>query len=304
LDRFDEDTLDVIAEEAALVVDRLRERTRLAAEARSEPLTHPAPERIGAASSRGARLLRIALLIAAAFSLGAGLATSAALARRRRLLRVQSAFIANTSHELRTPLAAMRAEVDVALDDRGADADDLRGALEAIGEELEHTTGLVASMLALARAEAVADPGPCDLAEAAGRALDLVDEAWRSSHDVQVALAPAVVDGDPVLLAQLAANLVGNACKYDRDGGLLRVEVRPEGDEAVLLVENDGPPVDPATVGSLFARFVRRSEHGEGYGLGLAIVHTIVASHGGRIAAVARPEGGLRVEVRLPRRRA
>ncbi|MEZ5138397.1 MAG: HAMP domain-containing sensor histidine kinase [Acidimicrobiales bacterium] len=227
----------------------------------------------------------------------------AMLDRLEAVFDAQRAFVSTTSHELRTPLAAMRAEVDVALDDPGADADDLRRALGAIGEELEHTTGLVASMLALARAEAIADPQPCDLAEAAERALDLVGEAWRSAHDVQVALAPAVVDGDPVLLAQMAANLVGNACKYDREGGLLRVVVGSEGDDAVLLVENDGPVVDPATVGSLFARFVRRSEHGEGHGLGLAIVHTIVATHGGRISAAARPQGGLRVEVRLPRRR-
>ena len=108
--------------------------------------------------------------------------------------------------------------------------------------------------------------------------------------------------GDPVLLSRLVANLVANAARYNRPGGLLLVRTWTAGGRARVLVENDGPPVDPQVVPQLFARFVRRAEAGEGYGLGLAIVDAIVGSHHGTLVAHARSQGGLRIEVALPQK--
>ena len=79
--------------------------------------------------------------------------------------------------------------------------------------------------------------------------------------------------------------------------------VRPDGDGAVIVVENTGPQVSPYEVDDLFEPFHRlhadRVRSARGPGLGLSIVRAIVEAHGGTITAVARPEGGLVVTVRL-----
>jgi signal transduction histidine kinase len=124
--------------------------------------------------------------------------------------------------------------------------------------------------------------------------------ASASAVRIELDLHEARASGDPVLLGRLAANLVTNAAKYNEPGGLLRVQTRMEGGRATILVENDGPEVEPGAVPTLFSRFTRRAEAGEGHGLGLAIVDAIVTSHRGVLTAKARPEGGLRIEASLP----
>ena len=79
-----------------------------------------------------------------------------------------------------------------------------------------------------------------------------------------------------------------------------------EAGEAVLRVGNSGPRLTPEEVDTFFEPFVRRQESGagrDGLGLGLSIVRAIVQSHGGTVSARARRDGGLGVEVRLPRDR-
>ena len=215
----------------------------------------------------------------------------------------QQAFVSNTSHELRTPLAVMRTEVDVALDDPDATTEDLRAALGVVGGELNRTNGLVTAMLTLARAESITDPRPVDLAELA-RAASLDAQGRHADRRYEVELSTAPVSGDAVLLGQLVGNLLRNAITYNFEGGLVAIRTDTVGDQARVVVENDGPQVDPAVVPSLFARFVRRAQADEGHGLGLAICHTIATTHGGTISAIPRPAGGLVITVALPARSA
>jgi signal transduction histidine kinase len=221
------------------------------------------------------------------------------LDRLEAVFDAQKAFVANTSHELRTPLAVMRTEVDVALDDPDASAADLRSSLQAVGDVVDRTSGLVTAMLALARAETITDPRVVDLAGLAGaeayeQQVRNGDRAFRSE------LGPAPVAGDPVLLGQLVGNLVRNAATYNVVDGEVVVRTGVDGDTARLVVENDGPILDPAAVATFFSRFVRRAQAGEGHGLGLAICDAIVRTHGGTISAAVRPRGGLVVTVELP----
>lgn len=212
----------------------------------------------------------------------------------------QRAFVADASHELRTPLAVMRTEVDVALDDPGASAVQLRDALAAVGDEIDRTTGLVTAMLALARAEALRDPRPVDLAEVVMAAVDA------GPGEVRAEVVPTVVWGDPVLLRQLVANLVRNAVDHGSGPVSIRIEApaAPAAPAAAgglvrLVVENGGLPLDPQEVASLFGRFAH-GHASEGHGLGLAICQAIVESHGGTIGARPRSGGGLTVTVGLP----
>jgi signal transduction histidine kinase len=116
--------------------------------------------------------------------------------------------------------------------------------------------------------------------------------------------APAGVLGDRLLLERLAGNLVENAVRHNVDGGWLRVDTGTVDGRARLQVSSSGPVVPPEVVPELFEPFRR---HGtartarRGAGVGLAVVRSVAAAHGGTVAAEAPAEGGLVVTVDLPR---
>jgi signal transduction histidine kinase len=107
-----------------------------------------------------------------------------------------------------------------------------------------------------------------------------------------------------VLLERLAENLIENAVRYNAAVGWVRVRTGIERGEAVLHVANPGARIDPAAVEELLEPFRRlessRSRSTGGYGLGLAVVRAVAQAHGGRVAVLARREGGLEVTVSLP----
>jgi len=109
------------------------------------------------------------------------------------------------------------------------------------------------------------------------------------------------------LLDRLLSNLVDNAVRHNRAGGELAVTTGVRGPDAVVTVTNTGHQVPAAEVARLFEPFQRLTPHrtaGSGpMGLGLAIVRSIVRAHQGTVTAAPNPEGGLTVEVALPRAR-
>jgi len=107
-----------------------------------------------------------------------------------------------------------------------------------------------------------------------------------------------------VLLERLIGNLLDNAEQYNLPGGSIAISTAAIDDAAVLRVVNTGPVVPPDELDRLFQPFTRlddRTRH-DGFGLGLALVSSITAAHGGTVSAAAVPTGGLDVTVRLPRR--
>ena len=107
-----------------------------------------------------------------------------------------------------------------------------------------------------------------------------------------------------MLLERLAENLIENAVRYNAAVGWVRVRTGIERGEAVLHVTNPGARIDPGAVEELLEPFRRlessRARSTGGYGLGLAVVRAVAQAHGGRVAVLARREGGLEVTVSLP----
>lgn len=117
-------------------------------------------------------------------------------------------------------------------------------------------------------------------------------------------LGTAPVAGDGVLLERLVGNLLDNAKQYNVPGGTIAISTSSGEGTSVLRVVNTGAPVPQDDVERLFLPFTRmedRTRH-NGFGLGLALVRSIVTLHGGSVRATAVPTGGLDVEVRLPSR--
>jgi signal transduction histidine kinase len=240
------------------------------------------------------------LVVLAAAGLGYLYAGRALIPIRTSLAR-QREFAADASHELRTPLAVMTASIE----HLKRHHDDPAATARAIAD-LETGTGrlagLVDDLLTLARAdaEAIEVPRvPVDLAEAAAEALASFEaQAAGAGVRLRLDIEPAAVAGDPARLRQLVGVLVDNAIRHSPAGGTVAVRVRPG---AALEVTDDGPGIRDEDLPNVFRRFWRASDApAGGTGLGLAIADWIVRSHGGRIHAVNRPEGGACFSVSLP----
>jgi signal transduction histidine kinase len=228
------------------------------------------------------------------------------LARLDTAFETQRRFVANASHELRTPLAIARTEVDVALADPDASPAELRAMAERVREASERSERLIEGLLTLARSERqLRAREPVDLSLAAADALSVArPEAERLRLRVSPVLGGAPVTGDRALLERLVANLVENAVRHNVAGGWLEVDTGLAGGRAVARVANGGRPIPPDQVAGLFEPFRRldgdRTGSDRGAGLGLSIVRSVAAAHGGAARARALPGGGLEVTVELP----
>ncbi|MFF8606321.1 sensor histidine kinase [Streptomyces sp. NPDC015346] len=228
------------------------------------------------------------------------------LERLERAFTAQQRFVANASHELRTPLAINRTLLEVHLSDPGAPVE-----LQQLGKTLlatnERSEQLVEGLLLLARSDnQIVERKPVDLAEVASHAIDqLHAEAEAKGVEIRGERAPAVVQGNGVLLERIALNLVQNAVRYNiPEDGWVEVTTSTEHGQAVLVVSNTGPVVPAYEIDNLFEPFRRlrqeRTGSDRGVGLGLSIARSVARAHGGRIIAEPREGGGLVMRVTLP----
>jgi signal transduction histidine kinase len=228
------------------------------------------------------------------------------LARLEASFESQRQFVANASHELRTPLTLERAILEVTLADPAASSASLRAACErvlAIGEQQER---MIDALLTLARSErGVERREPVSL-QAVARAvlLDRHEELARRGLRLESKLEDAPTTGEERLIERLVANLLDNAIHHNTADGWVEVTTGIDAGQAVLSVANSGVAIPADEVKRLVRPFHRlgrdRTGHGDGHGLGLSIVDAIATAHGATLTFQARPDGGLRVEVRFP----
>ena len=222
------------------------------------------------------------------------------LARLERAFTSQQQFIANASHELRTPLTVMRTSIDVVLAKPNPTPNELRRMSLDVRDAVERAEELITALLTLARNElSVLAPEPLDLAVIAEDALETRNP---DGLTVTSTLECAPVAGDSLLLEHLVANLLDNAERYNTAAGTIAISTAVNHNTSLLHVVNTGPVVPPEQVDRLFLPFTRLDgrTHHEGFGLGLALVASITAVHGGTISASAAPTGGLDLTVALP----
>jgi signal transduction histidine kinase len=222
------------------------------------------------------------------------------LGRLQAAFEGQQRFIANASHELRTPLAVMRTTIDVVLGNPDSTPHDVRGMAADIRAAVDHAEHLIGALLILARNErGLAGHEEVDLATVAEDVLDTADPGDRRVH---ARLEPAVISGDPVLAERLIANLVDNAVRYNVASGDIWISTRSAVGGSELTVANTGPVISPVDADRIFQPFQRLNDRTsqDGSGLGLTIVASIAAIHGGTATARPRNDGGLSVTVAIP----
>jgi signal transduction histidine kinase len=213
-------------------------------------------------------------------------------------------FVANAAHELRTPLTVEHALLEEPLIDPDVTLESFRANFERLLALSEQRGRLLESLLTLSGSEHGREHyQPLD--------LGLLAEQVLSSHrpeldhrglQVDAAIEPVRILGDPALIERLVGNLLENAAQHNRDGGWVEVGTRTEADRVVLFVANSGPAVPREQVGRLiepFQRLHRVADDGH-HGLGLSIVQAIAAAHDAELIVQARMSGGLFVEVAFP----
>lgn len=217
-------------------------------------------------------------------------------------------FVADASHELRTPLATIKGYAELSRHAGAADETSaLRHAMGKVEVEAERMSSLVEDLLLLARLDAgrPLEQAPVDLTRLV---LEDVDDARVLAPEhrwvLELADAPVVVTGDRQRLHQTLVNLLGNARWHTPPGTTVTVRLRPlRAGGAELVVHDNGPGVPEELAGRVFERFTRgdaaRTRASGSVGLGLSLVHAIVAAHGGQVSLASRP-GSTTFTVRLP----
>jgi len=210
--------------------------------------------------------------------------------RLKRYVSNRTTMIAAIAHDLRTPLTRLRFRIE-------ATPDELKPKLAADLDEME---AMISATLAFV--QDANRTGERTKLEVSSLVETVMDEAAETGADAAVEHAErAVVDGDPIALKRLVANLVDNALKF---GSSARGRVFAEAGMAVVEVDDDGPGVPEGDIERAFEPFQRlegsRSRETGGAGLGLAVVRAIARGHGGEVTLLNRAEGGLRARVTLP----
>ena len=227
-------------------------------------------------------------------------------ARLEASFESQRHFIANASHELRTPLSAGRVLLQVAIADPEPTVETLRSTCEELVELSDRQERLIAALLTLANSQrGLEHPEPLDLADLTRKViLARQHEADRRGIRLTSKLAPAPATGDPSLAESLISNLIDNAIRHNLPGGQADITTDLTSTGAAITVGNTGTLIPPHAVDDLFQPFrqlgTQRIRHGEGHGLGLAIVRAIADAHSAAVTASPRPQGGLDIEVTFP----
>ena len=230
------------------------------------------------------------------------------LVRVRTSLERERSLVADASHELRTPFAILQGELELA-QRPGRTRDELTAAVTVAAEEAARLTRIADDLLLLSRG----DQGQLPVLPVVVGVRDLLEEIMGhaelriTGHGMTCRVdAPSSIRArlDPDRIRQVVDNLIDNSLRYCASGSKIELRAGARGRDLWLEVVDDGPGFDPSFLPHAFERFRRsdasRSRDHGGAGLGLAIVSSIVAAHGGTVIAENRRSGGASVRVMIP----
>ena len=216
-------------------------------------------------------------------------------------LSALGALSARMAHEIKNPLGSILGSIEILESSVPTDAE-RREFVAILKKEVERLADIVSSRLDLVRA-GKPERGPYDLGQVARSVVDLVrKQAEHQSVVVHLHVAEglptALVDGPR--MRQAILNLVINAVEALPPGGTVDVSVARDGERLAVIVEDDGPGLDPSALERAFEPFFTTKERGTG--LGLSIAFQIAAQHGGDLRATNRESGGARFRLEVPLR--
>lgn len=218
-----------------------------------------------------------------------------------------SQFSADLAHELRTPIGNLMIEAEVTLS-RARSIGEYKEVLESSMEEYARLSRMIDSLLFLARADSEQssiEPALLDVR----KELQAISDFYEAAVDevgLKIRLdGNAVLNADPLLFRRAVSNLLSNALRHTPAGGEIILAVTGSDDGSVeVCVEDTGPGIGAEHLPRIFDRFYRadraRSGHSNSTGLGLSIVKSIMAIHGGSVEVRSVPDRGTAASLRFP----
>jgi heavy metal sensor kinase len=231
------------------------------------------------------------------------------LDRIERSVKRITQFTADASHDLRTPISVIRTDAEIALR-RPRSASEYRESLARILEVADGATGLIGSLLTLARADgessnlkfAITDISP--ILQKVARQVSVLTNSKSISFSPRLSASQLLVKGDPEALEKLFLVFIDNAVKYTPASGFIWLRSSEEREEVIIEVEDTGIGIAPEDQSRIFDRFFRatasRSCSVPGAGLGLSIALWLAAAHQGTIEVHSALGAGSLFRVKLP----
>jgi signal transduction histidine kinase len=225
-------------------------------------------------------------------------------------VRIRDDFLAMLSHELRNPLSGIVGAAQL-LRIETANPAQKRHAQDILMRQGRHLTRIVDDLLdlaRLARGKIKMNMQPVELAAVVESVVDALRVAGRIEQQLSCRLEPAWIRADRTRIEQVVGNLVSNAIKYTPAQGSIEIVLTVEAGEACLVVRDSGVGIAPELMSTLFDTFVQGAVTLDraqgGLGIGLSLVRSLVALHGGSIGATsAGNDQGSTFTLRLPLQR-
>lgn len=220
----------------------------------------------------------------------------------------QTRFTAEASHELRTPLAAIRADTEVALMEKGLSAA-TKGTLQGNLRDIERLEQLTGHLLDIARYQSKAAPEPSllDLDEIVQGAIKQFSHAAQEKRiNIKQDIKPVQVMGEQYGLRQLVTIVLDNAIKYSHQNDTVTVSLGTNKATATLTIKDSGIGIPTDDLPHIFERFYRSAntvsgkKTANGYGLGLPLAQEIAAAHHGTIDISSSEKSGTTARITLP----
>lgn len=217
---------------------------------------------------------------------------------------LQSDFVSNVSHEIKTPINAIEGYATLLQGENVSD--DQREYVEKILFNTNRLSKLVGNILLLSKVDNQAiqsQKTTFRLDEQIRQSILQLESEWvKKEIEFDVDLQRIECTGYENLLLHVWNNLIGNAIKFNPQGGLAEIRLRQEGANAIFTVRDSGSGIPSGNIKHIFDRFYQSdsSHKEEGNGLGLALVKQIVTISDGFVSADNHPEGGCVFTVVLP----
>lgn len=209
------------------------------------------------------------------------------------------ALAGNIAHELNNPLSGIRSLSQVLLREVTKDPQ-LHKDLEEIEKAAARSQKIIVNLLNFAKSNDQLKE-KISLDEVVEKTLPMLKTALRM-HRLQLFLQTpkALVEVEPHLMQQVVFNLVNNACQAMRDIGDLTIQTQVQGKVVQLVIEDTGPGIPEEVASRIFDPFFTTKSEGQGTGLGLSLVKSIVEKYNGNIRFENKSGGGARFIVELP----
>ena len=223
-------------------------------------------------------------------------------------------FIATVSHELRNPLTAVMNAVAVlrkSKTDEGITEDHCDSAIQIATKQLSHLKRLIEDLIESSRirhGNIRLQKNPCSLGSLLHEAVEMMHShiAAKGQHiSLSLPSEPLLMHADPLRIVQAFSNLIDNASKYTPRNGRIDLIVRREGNEARVILRDNGIGIPAEHLQSIFEPFLQLETQPDqlptGLGIGLALVQELFRLHGARVEAQSEGLGqGSQFVVSLP----